>query len=411
VRRDLEDILRRAEQGGSDLWQKARAQAVANAQDAYQRGRQAYEDAIRAGQDVVARTPNEVARLGRATNAAVRGAGNAISLNQADKLEAATEAALGAGQGDFGQRYQQRLALQHQTDADLQREFPNLYKWSGRAGALGAIVALDTPAAAAGLARVVPGGAKLVDAMQSFRPTGFIRDGYGEIAAVLGGTTNAAVQAGDDLLHGRPVSLGKEADAFTSGAAGTASATRIGPVLGAAVGGAMNTGLNEMGQGRVSPDDMLNSGLSSAYLGRGLATAGEQMSNALPMGAKGKHGDALTYVKSWARDEPIPWKQTESDAVKLGIPDAKDGMAGPQVRIDLNKPRYTVADFTTDWGRALEAKFGPFARLSPSQRLAAQQLGALFQPDHWTPGNVGDMSGGAFGSMGGTMSQDDASQP
>jgi len=80
MRRDLEDFLRGAEEGGSDLWHKLRAQAVAGTDDAYQRGRQVYDEAVRTGQDVVARTPTEVARLGRAGNAAVRGIANSASL-------------------------------------------------------------------------------------------------------------------------------------------------------------------------------------------------------------------------------------------------------------------------------------------------------------------------------------------
>jgi hypothetical protein len=411
MRRELEDILRRAEEGGSDLWHKARAQAVAGAQDAYQRGRQAYDDAIRAGQDVVARTPSEVAQLGRATNAAVRGTGNAISLNQADKLEALTEAGLGAGQGDFGQRYQQRLALQRQTDADLQREFPNLYKWSGRAGAVGAILAMDSPAVAAGVTRILPGGAKLVEGLAKFRPKGFIPEGYGRLAAGVGGTVNAAVQAGDDLAHGRPITLGNEADAFTSGAIGAATATRFGPAFGAAVGGALNTGLQEAQQGRPSTDDVLSSGVASAYAGRGFAAAGEVGSNALPSGVKGDLGEMLTYAKSWARGEPIPWKKTYSPAVEVAIPKANDFNAGPKVRIDLDNGRYTIPDFITDDGTALEAKFGLSARLSPSQRLALQKLGPLFQPDHWSPVNVGEMAGSAFGSGASGFYPPDGSQP
>ena len=93
--RDLEDFLRSAEEGGSDLWHKVRAQAAAGSQDAYQRGRQVYDEAVRTGRDVVARTPSEVARLGRAANASVRGFGNAASLGAADPLEAGTEALVG----------------------------------------------------------------------------------------------------------------------------------------------------------------------------------------------------------------------------------------------------------------------------------------------------------------------------
>ena len=407
--RDLEDYFRSAEEDGADLWHKLRAQAVANTQNAYQRGRQVYDDAVRTGRAVVAQTPSQVARLGRAANAVARAAGNGASLGAADNLEAGTEALVGmGGSGSLGQRYQRQLALQHQADADAQREFPNLYKWSGRAGMVGGMLAADSPAVAAGAARMLPGGAKLVQGLENFRPAGFISKGYGRMAAGIGGAVNAAVQAGDDAVNGRPVTFGKEADAFASGAAGTAAATRVGPVLGAALGGALNTGLQEVGQGGVSVDDVLNSGLASADLGRGFATLGQAASNGLPMAVKGDLGQALTFAKSWSRGEPIPLKPRYSPAVAASIEDAKEGLAGPQVRIKLGGRRSTVADFTTDWGNALEAKFGLSAGLTPSQRLAVRKLGALFQPDHWSPGDIGDMAGAAFGS--GAYNADDGSQ-
>jgi hypothetical protein len=140
-------MLRTAGEGTADWWHQAHAKAIADADNAYQRGRQVYEAAIRTGQQVAAQTPSQVSRLGRAGNAAVRAAGNAISLDQADKLEALTEAAFGAGSGGFQDRYRQRFALQQQADADARNEFPELYKWSDRAGAVGALLALDSPAA------------------------------------------------------------------------------------------------------------------------------------------------------------------------------------------------------------------------------------------------------------------------
>lgn len=139
--RDIEDVLRTAAEGGSELWHKLRSQSAAGANDAYERGRQAYADAVRTGQEVVARTPSEVARLGRGVNAAVRGFANSASLGATDPLEAGTEAIVGmGGPGNIQQRYERQLALQHQADADAQREFPELYKWSGRAGALAGMI-------------------------------------------------------------------------------------------------------------------------------------------------------------------------------------------------------------------------------------------------------------------------------
>jgi hypothetical protein len=405
--RDIEDYLRSAEEGGSDLWHRLRAQSVAGAQEAYQNGREAYAKAIRAGQNVMAQTPSQVARLGRGANAAVRAAGNAISMNQADKLEAATEVLLGAGgTGNMQQRYQKRLALQRRADADAQREFPGLYKWSGRAGDVAGILAMDSPAVASGAARLLPGGGKLVKGLEKFRPEGFIRAGYGRLAAGIGGTVNAAVQAGDDALHGRPVTLGREADAFASGAIGTAAAAHGNPAMGAAVGGGLNTALQEADEGRLSAEDVLNSGLASAYAGRGFATAGQAASNALSRNAKGELGEAMSFAKAWARGEPIPLKKVPSAAMAENIPGSK-GVAGPQVPIKLSNDDITRVDFGTLWGRAIEAKNGLSATLRGAQRFAPVDLSPHYLPDHWSPANFGDLSGGAFGTPFGFRYPDD----
>jgi hypothetical protein len=82
--------------------------------------------------------------------------------------------------------------------------------------------------------------------------------------------------------------------------------------------------------------------------------------------------------------------------------------AGPQQKIPLLKS-YTQADWLTDWGRALEAKFGVSASLTPAQRRAVPELGDLYLPDHWHPGDIGDLSGGWLGSTVGQSPPDDGS--
>ncbi|HEX5263775.1 MAG TPA: hypothetical protein VFW13_09620, partial [Phenylobacterium sp.] len=131
----LWDSLAAAAEDEKKRWYQARDEAVANAQKLYEQGRQAYADAITTGQNVIARTPQEVRALGgaiktgaAAANAGMRAAGNAISLGYADNLEAGTEALLGmGGSGDLGQRYQKQLALQHQADAAAAQDFPDVY--------------------------------------------------------------------------------------------------------------------------------------------------------------------------------------------------------------------------------------------------------------------------------------------
>jgi hypothetical protein len=123
-------------------------------------------------------------------------------------------------------------------------------------------------------------------------------------------------------------------------------------------------------------------------------------------------GEGLTFMKSWARGEPIPWwKRGIADvpAVAENLPGAADARAGPQVPIILSNGRKTVADWTTLWGRALEAKFGLSAELRRAQRLAPSDLYPNYLPDHWSPSNIGDMAGGAFGSANGYRDSGDGS--
>jgi hypothetical protein len=255
MRRDLEDILRSAEEGGSELWHKLRAQAVAGTQDAYQRGRQVYDDAVRTGQNVVARTPSEVARVGRAANAAVRGFGNSASLGAADPLEAGTEALVGmGGSGDLRQRYQNQLALQHQADAVAQREFPDLYKWSGRAGALGAMVAAGEVRVPGFVAKGVPAAGRAVRAVNSTRRIGFVPGGLATMGAVGGATVGGTGQVVSDAARGQVSSPMDVVDAAAGGALSGYEATLGRPVFGAAVGSGVTTGRPAHSGERGTPD-------------------------------------------------------------------------------------------------------------------------------------------------------------
>lgn len=396
---NFEDQFGTAFEDEKRRWYAARNRAVANAKNAYERGRQAYGDAIRTGRDVVARTPQEVRALGeaaktglRAGNAGARAAGNAISLGYADNLEAGSEAAFGlGGTGGFGERYQKRLALQHQADAQAAQEFPGIYKWSGRAGAVGGILAADTPAMA-GAVKAIPGMAKAFKAIQGAKRFGFVQEGLPTMAAVGGGIVGGATQVAGDALQGKSTSVRDFTGAVGGGALGGLQAVRGGPVLGAALGGGA-TGLFQ-GDGL---DGSLRDATGSAYAGRVLGTMAEQAANALPNAMKGKLGEGLSFAKSWARGESIPFKATPTDTVKYNIP-APGTSAGPQEWVRLLNGRQSRPDFLTDWGRALEAKFGNSASLTKNQKQLIPLLGDDFRVDHWLPRDIGDFSGGWFGS-------------
>jgi hypothetical protein len=401
------DGLESEAEGVKKRWYTARNQAVADAEDAYQRGREIFANGIKTGQNVIARTPQEVRALGAAVNAGVRAAGNVVSLGAADNLEAGTEALFGlGGSGGFRQRYDHQLALQHQADAEAARDFPGIYKWSGRAGAVGGILAADAVPVAFGLARLVPGGADTLEAIQGAKRVGFIPEGLGTMGAVGGGTVGGATQLASDVFQGRQTSPQDLFGAVGGGALGGWSAMYGGPVLGAALGG----GATSLLQGG-DLDSAAQDAEASAYGGRLLGTLGEQISSALPKNMKGALGEGLSFAKSWARGEPIPFKARLSDGVSQNLPNARAARAGGQQRVFLaDGKRYTRADWLTDWGRAIEAKFGLSASLTPNQTLAADQFGQLYQPDHWLPSDVGDFSAGWLGStVGQDSSPDDQS--
>jgi hypothetical protein len=123
--------------------------------------------------------------------------------------------------------------------------------------------------------------------------------------------------------------------------------------------------------------------------------AGDQLSNAAPIKVKGAIGDTLTHAKALARGEYIPFGK--SPLGNRAPPGLLSGNAGSQEAIKFPSGAKTIADKITYWGRALEAKFGPYAKLSPAQREAWDRLGPLFQPDHWLPRNVGELAA-AFGA-------------
>jgi len=401
----LGDFLGSAIEDEKRRWYAARDRAAADAEAAYQRGRQIYGDAIRAGRNVVARTPQEVRALGGAVGAGVRSAGNAVSLGYADNADAATDALLGAGgTGDFGQRYRNELAVQHNLDRQAAHDHPFATGVGNVAGTLGAIFAADTPAVAGVVARLFPGGANALKAVQGAKRIGFIPEGLGTMAAVGGGAVGGVTQLATDAAQGRRTSLGDFAGAVGGGAVGGLGAVRGGPVLGAAFGGGATAAL----QGD-DLNDVMRDATASAYGGRVLGTLGEQVSNGLPRNMKGAIGEGSSFAKSWARGEPIPPVGMYSAQVQQDLPGAM-GKAGPQQRVKLSKS-YTRADWLTDWGRAIESKFGVSASLSRAQRRAIAELGDQYLPDHWLPSDIGNFSGGWMGPSVGQWAPDDGTPP
>lgn len=405
-------FLESAAEDAKKRWHEARTQAVGAAEDDYQRGVQAYKDAIRRGQNVVARTPQEVRALGAtvkaaarnaagAANAGVRSAGNAITLGGADNAEAATEALFGlGGAGNFRQRYHNQLDKQHAADRQAALEHPFATRAGEVLGTLGGIAVADAPAAAGVAARMFPGGIDVLNAIQRAKRIGFIPEGLGTMSAVGGGAVGGATQLASDAAHGRQTSLQDLLGSVGGGIVAGVGAVRRGPVLGAAAGGASTALL----QGE-DPDAAMRAATASAYGGRIFGTLGEQVSNALPSSLKGALGEQLSFTKALARGERIPRWPENSEQVARNLPRA-NGQAGPQEAVGLSK-NYTRADWLTDWGRAIEAKFGLSAGLTRAQRRAVPELGQVYLPDHWLPSDVGNFTGSWVGPAAGRWASDD----
>lgn len=111
----------------------------------------------------------------------------------------------------------------------------------------------------------------------------------------------------------------------------------------------------------------------------GGAGAGAARSAALPPKAKGLLGEVMSAGKTLVSgDLPMDF----------------------QAGLKLPSGRRTVADQITARGMTVEAKFGPWARLSRAQREALEALGARYRVDWWLPKHVGRVTGTASATAG-----------
>jgi hypothetical protein len=353
-----------------------------------------------AERNAVVRLPQPIER----TEAAFRSAGNSATLGYADNISAFGDAALGLGEGaNLGDRYQHNLEQEHVRDRYYEREYPNTSKAAEVIGGLSGLAAAGVGEIGTGvITRFVPGSARAMRAVGTTRVVPFIKEGYGTMGAIGGGLVGGAGQLAADAQRGRRSSLADLGTSIAGGAYAGWQATHGRPVSGAAVGaGGVTATQDLMAGGSFSPMDVLHSAQGGAYLGRLWDLAGAYGSNALPTAMKGALGEAATFAKSWARGEPIPipMKASRPPARVANAPNEAE--PGPQRQINLPRGRYTIADFVTTFGRALESKFGAYARLTPAQKLALARFGESYKVDHWLPKNMGELTAGWFGAPSG----------
>lgn len=404
---NLEDILK-AKLKEAERWHADRARTVANAANLEARGRQVYADAIRTGRPVLARTLQELRALGEAANVGVRSAANAATLGYADNLSAGVNAGLGVGgSGGFKRRYERNLAQEHQWDREGAQRHPMAARTGEILGTIGGIAVAEAPMAGrVVVAKLFPGVGRAVRAVERTKRIGFIAEGLGTMAAVGGGGVGAATQLASDAASGRKTSGSDLTGALVGGAVGGLQAVRRGPVLGAAIGGALTTAVQDGAQGNVSLDDISRNTVASAYAGRALGALGSYGSNALPRALKGQLGERLTIAKSYARGETVPLKPVPRPLPPRAYPRLDDAERGLQSGVDLSRG-HTVTDAITDWQRALEAKFGAYASPTSAQKRAIKELGPRYLPDHWLPSDVGKFAASWFGPAAGQLWADE----
>jgi hypothetical protein len=110
-----------------------------------------------------------------------------------------------------------------------------------------------------------------------------------------------------------------------------------------------------------------------------VGVVGAESAAALPIKAKGLMGEGLSVAKTVLKG---------------------DRPAAFQVRHTLQNGLTTVVDHDTAKGISVEAKFGPWARLSKNQRQAQKQWGDLYRVDRWGPRHVGAIAASAAAPVG-----------
>lgn len=263
-------------------------------------------------------------------------------------------------------RYQAALQKERDQDRYDARHYGTA-RTVGQIGATGAELAVLGPldAALAGGARIGQAAALLAR----------------EQAVLAGGgaALNTGMRAAADAASGHRSSVGDYVGSAVGGAVNGLAATRLGPGRASAVGGAVESGLDDLLDGRpVSPVRAMQAAVASAAPAAVIGRQARALSSALPIAMKGKLGEILGAGRALARGE---------------IPSLT------KVREALPSGRHTVPDIRTGSGSLIEAKFGPAARLSRNQKEAAGTL-QNFHVFHFLPRDVGALFGFPAGLLG-----------
>ena len=426
----LRDRLREID-SEKDRWFRERAsQAARLTQDLENAGRNAWNAATRAGVDLDARTPQELQALGaRVMNSsrqpsndargpmasqkgdrhasssarrrgprlglyeqgqldspaaairegalqadtAVRSAANLVTFGGADHLAAAADAVLQPNSlGGFRQRYDANLAAERARNAYDAAHRPKAQAIGRLGGTALGLVGMAPVKGAALLATRLPGAVSLS-----------AREGATLLG--VGAAGGAASQAVGDAVGGRRSSARDMGGAAIGGAAGVASLP-LGPARAGAIDGWVTSAAQDVLNRRpVSLERAGESSITGGVLGGVAGHAGRNVSDNLPISAKGRLGQAMGEARSALNGERREFAPKSRDYLPDGRYWYPDGRSG-SVRF--------------------EDKFGYTAELSPNQKVAQATLGSDFKLYHFTPEDIARLSsipGAAFGRQLGFM--------
>lgn len=376
-----------------------------------------------------ARLPEDA--IGRATRiaeeashqggAVLRGAIDEGSFGAADHVSAVVQALAHGDPSHLIEQYQKEIAEERARDAYDEANY-GMARGVGRvAGFAGSLVAGGGVGAGAklvargvGASMQLARAAKAANAVKRIMP--LTQAGLTPIAVVGGAASGVAGQAVSDVLRGRPSGVKDYAGAAVGGAAGAltmrvpgGAATQgaitkllhsavTNPTTAGAVEGGATTAIQGILNGRATSfEDVAESARGGAIGARVGDVVGKYGANALPRAAKGQLGETMTGVKAFAAGEGNVFAKKALTGAGNILPGVTE--SGPQIKVPLSKS-YTDADFVTQTAKALEAKFGAWARLSEPQKRALREIPkGRYVVDHWLPSDIGRMGGVVSGAI------------
>lgn len=370
------------------------------------RGRELYDRSTRNGTNLTAQTPAQLLRLGaqdlakapapapantlqgaeQQGRAGVSGFTDELSFGLADPALALGDAIGEAHDlSDFGDAYHRSMDQKRAADAYDLANYHTARTTGQVAGALTGIAMAGAPGLGrAVLPRALPGAARAIENANLIqRIEGSSTVGLNRMAAGGGAIAGIGSQAVSDAAHRHLSSPQDYAAAAGGGAAGGLAALRGGPAAGGAVASGAINAAQSLAHGQLPGFGAVDAAYKGAVFGRSTGAAAKYGTNALPIRAKGALGESLSNAKSAAAGR-LP--QNAHARVKL------DGGG-------YTRPDHQLMPDSPDLLSFVEAKFGPWARLSARQQQAAKQFMERFRVDHWLPADVGQAIGAGFGAV------------